>query len=379
MPFKRKTLSELREQNQQFLRSELKEPGALLRFSNMRILADMDAGMAHLHYGYLDYIAKQATPFTARDESLAGWGALKRIYRKAPQAATCSAVKFTGTPKVIIPVNTKLNRGDGYQYKTTLEATINAQGEAITPIIAILPDLDESPEGGGALSNSPAETRLTLDISISGVTSDAIAINSITGGADIEPEEAFRLRILEAYQNPPQGGNDSDYIQWTKEVPGITRAWIKRRLLGAGSVGIYIMCDGNQNGGFPIGSDGPATKEVYAVHATGDQLRVADHLYDLQSVTALVWVCAPVAKKIDFEFVGLSNINQETRKALESTIDSYFYDNGNPSEAVNIIPSDIDRAIFAALGLTGYRLIKPADTIALKLGEIPVRGGIIYS
>ena len=82
VPFKRKTLSELREQNEQFLRSELKEPGALLRFSNMRILANMDAGMAHMHYGYLDYIAKQTTPFTATGEWLAGWGALKQVLEK---------------------------------------------------------------------------------------------------------------------------------------------------------------------------------------------------------------------------------------------------------------------------------------------------------
>ncbi|WP_180821339.1 baseplate J/gp47 family protein, partial [Vibrio parahaemolyticus] len=78
--------------------------------------------------------------------------------------------------------------------------------------------------------------------------------------------------------------NASDYIVWAKEVPGITRAWVRRRLLGAGSVGIYIMCDANTNDGFPIGTDGPATKEVYQIHATGDQLRVADYLYDLQSV-----------------------------------------------------------------------------------------------
>ncbi len=379
MPFKRKTLSELREQNEQFLRSELKEPGALLRFSNMRILADMDAGMSHMHYGYLDYIAKQTTPFTATGEWLAGWGALKRIFRKAPQRAQCQSVKATGISGTVIPKGSKLNRGDGYQYQTTAEATINAQGESIVSLIAILPDINKNPEGGGSLGNSPSGTQLTLDISIVGISAEFLAIEPIVGGTDIEPEEAFRSRILEAYQNPSQGGNSADYIGWAKEVPGVTRAWVRRRLLGAGSVGVYIMCDANTNDGFPIGTDGPATKEVYQIHATGDQLRVADYLYDLlQSVTALVWVCSPIAKKINFVFSGLSHIDQETKRKLEGAIDGFFYEKSNPADVNIINPADIDRAIFAALGLVGYRLVSPSAEIELGIGEIPVRGEIVY-
>ncbi len=40
-------------------------------------------------------------------------------------------------------------------------------------------------------------------------------------------------------------------IMWVgKRSARVTRAWIRRRALGAGSVGIYIMCDNNANGGF---------------------------------------------------------------------------------------------------------------------------------
>ena len=98
MPFKRKTLSELRQENRQFMQAELESVGALLRFGNLKVLADMDAGMAHLHYAYLDYIARQSTPFTSTDEWLAGWMALKQIYRKAATAARSPAAAVTGTP-----------------------------------------------------------------------------------------------------------------------------------------------------------------------------------------------------------------------------------------------------------------------------------------
>ncbi|EHV0233325.1 phage baseplate protein, partial [Salmonella enterica] len=48
--------------------------------------------MSHLHFAYLDWIARQSNPFTAEDEWLAAWGALKNVYRKDASAATCPNV-----------------------------------------------------------------------------------------------------------------------------------------------------------------------------------------------------------------------------------------------------------------------------------------------
>ena len=92
MPFKRPTLTELREKNRTQLQSELRKTGALLRYSNMRVLADADAGLAHLHYGYLDYIALQATPFNATDEWLSGWAGLKSVYQNAANPASTTSL-----------------------------------------------------------------------------------------------------------------------------------------------------------------------------------------------------------------------------------------------------------------------------------------------
>ncbi|WP_172672131.1 baseplate J/gp47 family protein, partial [Yersinia enterocolitica] len=103
--------------------------------------------------------------------------------------------------------------------------------------------------GGGIAGNADAGTSLTLDVAIDGVLSVATATVKISGGADIESEDAFRSRMLLAYQNTPQGGNDTDYRGWALAVPGVTRCWVKRRLQGVGTVGIYIMCDGNDSGG----------------------------------------------------------------------------------------------------------------------------------
>lgn len=310
MPYNRPTLTELRQRNQAFIQSELKNIGALLRFSNMGILGDADAGMAYLHYGYLDWIAKQAVPYTATDEYLAAWAALKSITQKPATAATCPTVAITGTTGATLAAGAVLNRSDGYQYTLDAGITIGSDGAALGAITAVLPDPSDDSTGGGETGNAPLGTLLTLDAAAVGINSQVTATAVITGGADIETEDAFRSRMLLAYQNTPQGGNSNDYEGWALDVSGVTRAWVAPRLMGAGTVGVYIMLDGdnaNNDGGFPIGTDGVATKETYtAGKATGDQLRVADYIFPLQPVTALVYVCSPIKTTVDFTISGLT-------------------------------------------------------------------------
>lgn len=158
MPFNRPTLSELRQRNQSYIQSELKTGGNLLRFSNIGVISDADAGMAHLHYGYLDYIARQATPYNATDEYLAAWGALKDVFRKAANPATSNEVRFSGIAGRVIPAGRLLNRADGYQYQLNKEVIIAEQGSALGEITAILPSPLDDATGGGNRGNSPAGT-----------------------------------------------------------------------------------------------------------------------------------------------------------------------------------------------------------------------------
>ncbi|MFM4022986.1 baseplate J/gp47 family protein, partial [Klebsiella variicola] len=201
MPFKRKTLSELRTENQQFMQAELEKVGALLRFGNLKVLADMDAGMAHLHYAYLDYIARQCTPFTSTDEWLAGWMALKQAYRKAATAARSPEAQIKGTSGRTLDAGAVINRADGYQYTTDAGVTIGSSGTATVAVTAVLPDITEDVTGGGSLGNADAGTILTLDANVSGIESTVTLIQPATGGADIEDEEDFRQRGLLLFQN----------------------------------------------------------------------------------------------------------------------------------------------------------------------------------
>ncbi|WP_145601743.1 baseplate J/gp47 family protein [Yersinia frederiksenii] len=377
MPFNRPTLSELRQRNQSYIQSELKTGGNLLRFSNIGVISDADAGMAHLHYGYLDYIARQATPYNASDEYLAAWAALKDVFRKAANPARCADVRFSGIVGQVIPAGRRLNRADGYQYLLDNTVIIGTDCSAIGEVTAILPSSLEDATGGGNRGNSAPGTLLTLDIAIDGVQATATALSKITGGADIESEDAFRSRMLLAYQNIPQGGNDTDYQSWALSVPGVTRCWVKRRLMGAGTVGIYIMCDDNDYAGFPQGSDGISSLEEWgAVKASGDQRRVADAIYPQQPIIALVYVCAPVAQPIDFVISGISHADSATTAAINTAIDEVFFTEGEPGG--KILWSSLLLAIGEVAGTGGFIMQSPAANIELQTGKLPIRGTVSY-
>jgi len=381
MPYNRPTLSELRARNIAAIESELKGIGTPLRFSNLNIIGTADAGLAYLHYGYLDWIAKQSVPWSATDENLAGWAALKSVTQKSANAGTNNATIFTGTAGATLPAGTVLNRGDGYQYTTDVEVEIGSLGTATGAITAVLPDPNDDPTGGGDAGNTPAGTQLTLDVSISGIDSTATISTAITDGADIETEDAFRTRTLLAYQNTPQGGNDDDYEGWALEVAGVTRAWTARRLMGAGTVGIYIMIDGTDesNHGFPVGIDGISELDDWsAVKATGDQGRVADYIFPLQPVTALVYVCSPIQKTVNFIIDGISTADSTTTAAIDAAIDSVFFESGNPTGG-KILLSDLVIALSNVSGTSGFILTSPSANIITAIGELPVRGTVTYT
>ncbi|MGA4368105.1 baseplate J/gp47 family protein, partial [Pantoea ananatis] len=311
MPFKRPTLTELRVRNQSAITTGLENIGGLLRFSNMRVLGDVSAGMSHLHYGYLDWIAQQTTPASATDEYLDMWGALVRTYKKGAVAAHGDSLPVKGTAGAVVKAGAVLNRGDGYSYTLDSDVTINSSGNGVGSITAILPDASTDPTGGGAAGNAEVGTVLSFAVVTEGINSSVMLTSPITGGTDIESEKDFRSRVLAAFQQTPQGGSEIDYKNWALAVPGVTRVWVARHLMGAGTVGIYFMrdsSDGKNDDGFPVGTDGVSSYETQFSSgiASGDQLTLANALYSLQTATALVYVCSPVKIVVPFTIAGLS-------------------------------------------------------------------------
>lgn len=383
MPFARDSLTELRAQVSEDIAAALPGSNPLLRFSNLGIIGAVQASMTYLMYGYLDYIAQQSVPFTATEEYLEGWAALKNVYRITAAPAQGTA-QFTGTNGVSIPSGTPIVRADGQQYRTTASGTI-ASGSVTVPATAV-PD----PEGlVGAIGNCDAGTALTLGTAIAGVTSTGVAATAFIDGTDLEKDDALRARMLLTYQNPPHGGDQEDYVEWALAIPGVTRAWCVPNAFGSGTVAVYVMMDIAEaaHGGFPQGTNGvsqndhgPNAGAPRDTVATGDQLTVADAICLVQPVTALVYVLAPIAQAVNFVISGISGASAATKSAVSAAIASVlaeFATIGAGTSTLNL--NYIESAIDTVPGTAGFVIVSPAGNIATPSGNLPVLGTITYT
>lgn len=370
MPFARPTLTQLRNQAAQDLNASLPGADALLRFSNLRVLADIVAAMAHMLFGYLDWIALQAVPYTATDENLEAWGGLKNVPRKGATQASGS-VTFTGQNGVVIAAGTALRRSDSLPYITTVAEQV-ANGTVTVPATA-----DADPAGlAGANGNCDAGTQFTLASAIAGIDSSGTAATAFEGGADIEGNDDYRNRVLLIYQNPPQGGALTDYIEWALAVAGVTRAWAAGGGYGPGTVVVYVMLDqaNAPYGGFPQGTDGCAAQETRGPAATGDQLTVANAIYPLRPVTALVYVVGPIPYTVNLAIRDVPvGAQADVTAALDAALKTDVVPGGE------VVLAHLWSAVANVPGVADFVILSPTDDIALPAGALPVLGTITWS
>jgi uncharacterized phage protein gp47/JayE len=369
MPFARPTLTDLKAQVAADVQANLSGVSALLRYSMLRVITVVQAGLAYLHYGYLDWIAKQAVPWTATDEYLVGWGALKNVYQKAATVASGTAT-FNGTSGTSIPSGTSVVRGDGRTYTVQASATVGGGGTVTVSL---------TDSAAGASGNCDVGTVLSLGTAIPGIQSSGVAATAFTGGADVETTDAFQARVIAAYQASPQGGDQADYVTWATAIPGVSRAWCSPSGFGAGTVVVYFMMDDAESAhaGFPQGTNGVATGETRtAVKATGDQLIVANAIYPLQPVTAQVYACAPLANPVNFTISGLSTASSATRASVQTAISDVFLRTGSPGGTVDI--SDVNSAIAAVSGTAGFVITTPTGNITSATGYLPTVGTVTF-
>lgn len=373
MPFARPSLTGLRNLAvQDITTSGIPGLTGLLRNSVLRTLSWCMAGLAYLVYGYADWIARMGVPFTAEDEFLYAWAALVGIYPKPATAASGQAT-FTGnvqTPAPIIPSGTALVRQDGTPYVTTADGAVDRSGNVLVPMTAT---------ENGAYTNCDPGTVISIARPISFINSGEVTVGPTTGGADDETNAALRSRILERYAEPPQGGSTADYREWALEVPSCTRAWCVPNGMGTGTVVVYVMMDGNDTDGFPQGENGVSQFEerLGPPIASGDQGLVADHIFPLQPVTALVYVVAPAPYPIDVTLIGLKPNTVETQTAIAAALADILLATGEPGGFV--YPSQLYDAILSTPGIVEFTISEPALPVQLPEGSLPILGTLTTS
>jgi uncharacterized phage protein gp47/JayE len=251
MPWNTPTLTQTRQQNRDYVTGQLGAP--LVPNSNARILADGNAALASLNFQYLGWLAKQLLPDTAEDAFLDRFGAIWLLNadgtrgRKAATYASGS-VTLTGLQGSDFPVGSQLV-GFGspvFGYETTQDCEIGAGATACTIRATV----------AGAGGNLDPGDTLAVATAAPGVNAAATVV-TLTGGTDPETDAALLARILQRIQQPPMGGDQQDYVAWTLEVAGVTRAWCYPQEMGIGTVTVRFMCDVLEAAfqGFPQAAD----------------------------------------------------------------------------------------------------------------------------
>jgi uncharacterized phage protein gp47/JayE len=351
--------------------SDLPNADGFLRRSALRVLAWVQAGLAYLHYGYLDWIASQAVPFTATAEYLEAWAAMAPtpVLREVPTFASGPAA-FTGVAATPLPAGTLCARSDLTQFVTLATASVIGTTVSVT-VQAVV---------AGSAGNTDSGAPLVLSTVVPGINSTGAATGPITGGTDTETDPALRTRMLESYAAPPHGGNAADYVTWALEVPGVTRAWAGPGMR-AGGVVVYFMMDlaDAAYGGFPQGSNGVATLETRDTAATGDQLAVANLIYPLRPVTSVVYAFAPIAETQAFTLAGLVSTTPAQKTQVAAAITGLFLTFDSPLATTSIEQSDVDAAITAIGGLPSFAITSPSSwPITSAAGYLFTLGTLTY-
>lgn len=349
MPFEHPTLAEQIEQGAAEFESRL--PGVLVRArrSVVGVLNRVVAGGISAVYKYAKYLNRQAWPDLADEEYLddhgGRWGK-----PRTPAAPATGTVRFTGVNGSAIAIGTLVQRADGAQYETTAAGAI-AAGEALLPVQALT---------AGQPSNAVINTPLTLTSPVAGVTAAATAYTELGGGADGEADEAYRARILARVRQAPHGGREADYIEWAKEVPGVTRAWVYPKEQGPATVVLRFMRDDDVGGGIP---------------SAGEVTAVQDYIDPLRPVTADLIVVAPVAAPLNFTIQLLPDA-PATRTAVEAELADLIRREAVPGGTLLI--THIRETISTAAGETDHVLTAPAANVATATGQITTLGVITW-
>lgn len=354
MPWARPTLTELRDQAFADFQARLPE-AQLLRRSNVGVTADVLAGLAHSHYGFLVWVQAQLFPDSAETDFLDRWARIWGVARK-PAARGAGVLTATGSDGAAIPQGIVLARADGARVETTQAAAI-AGGAAAVPVRAL---------AAGAAGDAPPGVEYRLETALAGIdaawtVADAGDGTGLAGGADAEADAALRARLLARIQAPPHGGAGFDYERWALEVAGVTRAWVRPGWLGLGTVGVGIAADADPAG--PI----PPAAQVAAVAA---------HLEPLRPVTAEVHVFAPAPRAVDVTIEGLDPDTPAVRQAVDLELADLFRREGALGAGLPV--SKIWEAVSLAAGERRHVIAAPAADVAPAAHELPILGTVSY-
>ena len=383
------SLSSLAAQARAALNANLSGCDSWLPLNNLGPVAKIVAEELWTLFGRLDWVGEQAFPATATGTYLDRHAFDFGLSRKAPSAALGS-VTITSGDVVGVPAGTNFLRSDGALYASTAAVSLSAAGSVNVAVVAL---------STGSASNSLAGTPLTIvPISTAPMTGPgaatataAVATGGIAEGLDTELDgdpytldpSTLRGRLLFRLQNPPQGGAPADYVAWCSAYPGVTRVYVERLWLGAGTIRVFPIFDAlfASTGGVADSAHIQAVADLVATEAPGD---------------AQITVIAPTAQPINVTINRLVPNTTAMQQAVIAELQAAFArlgavsgNDGASAGQLAAMPflaapatfslSWIWQAALDAAGVSRDQVTSPTADVTIAAGCIPTLGTVTFT
>lgn len=210
-------------------------------------------------YSHQHWIQRQLFIRTADEYGLAIHAERLSFPRLGGALATGQVLALGSSSGVVLPTGSRLSDGKGHFWQTTADVTL-VSGQPISVAVEA--------ESVGASWNKAASTALTWVSPVAGLRSLA-EIVTLSGGADTEPLESWRSRLLDAQALGASQGRDEDYKLAARSVAGVFHVHVFPKRRGLGSTDVAITAYGSS------GADVPSTALLADVQAALDAAAVA--------------------------------------------------------------------------------------------------------
>jgi uncharacterized phage protein gp47/JayE len=362
MPWSTPTLREVRSLVRDSIHGSLIGSDATIPNSVLRVMSDSQGALCFLTLEYVDWLALQLMPDTAETEWLDRHG---NIWLRNADGTTGrkqatlagGSVTATGTVGSIVPAGALIG-GTGSAslatYQVTAQETIGS-GPTSLPVTAL---------NAGTVGNlNPGDT-LGFLAPAPGVDG-SVTVTSIDGGTNTETDDELRARILQRIQQPPMGGDATDYVAWAEAVPGVTRAWSLPNGMGAGTMIVWFLMD-----------DLRASDDGWPTPA--DVNTVAGYIDTVRPVTVKdCYVVAPVKQFLNITVQNLVPDTAEAQAEIEQSVKNMLLVKAAPGQT--IFSAWISSAIMNAPSVQSFFMAAPtSDVVMASSGNMAVLGTILY-
>lgn len=293
------------------------------------------------------------------------------------QLATSTVVTITGALETPYNITTRIIVISATQFIYQLQSTTSSPATGFPEVQVSFASINVNSSGFGSNNNVPAGTAFTFNSNIGGLDNIAyVQFGGLTGGANVESDRDYLVRIQEAWSDPNTPFNVAEITRLAKTTPGVTRVFIFSPETPTppgypepGQVKIYFTRDNDENI-IPSGQDVSNMKELILT------------IKPAHTDDADVMVFSPVAKVVDFVFTTLDPNTLSMQQAISATLKEVFTESTSVGVSLNEIfyTAPISQTIDTQTGNTvnTFSLSSPVGGVPVSFGEIPVLGNINF-